>query len=367
MANVRLLSINKSFDGKKNVLDNISLCVEDKSFVVIIGPSGCGKTTMLNIIAGLELCTSGDIYINNKRVNDVEPKDRDIAMVFQSYALYPHLSVYDNLAFTLTIKRLPKDKIDHKVNNVAALLGISELLNRKPRQLSGGQMQRVAIGKAMVRNPAVFLMDEPLSNLDANLKTSMRYELSRLHKELGATFIYVTHDQIEAMTLATMLVVMNEGRIQQVGTPYEVYMKPRNMFVGQFIGTPSMNLFNCGITKQNNNYYANLLGLNLQVDILDTNEDAMCLGDRIIIGIRPEDFILCKNEIGIHVDIVHYEVLGSEIILHCEMEISESFFVIRTTTDESLMDLKQINVLPRRERIHFFHPITGERLNKSQL
>lgn len=367
MASVRLDEIHKTFDKKKYVIDDVSLCVEDKSFVVIIGPSGCGKTTLLNIIAGLELPTSGSVFINGNCVNKIEPKDRDIAMVFQSYALYPHLSVYENLAFALKVKQIRKDQIDKKVNDVAALLGIADLLGRKPKQLSGGQMQRVAIGKAIVRNPLVFLMDEPLSNLDANLKNSMRFELKKLHKELDTTFIYVTHDQVEAMTLATILVIMNEGKIQQVGTPYDVFMMPRNLFVGQFIGSPSMNVLECPITRRGKDNYANFLGMDLQIDIdyFKTNDHTNQIDNQILIGVRPDDFLISQSDIGIRVNIISYEVLGAEIILHCKPDIAVNKpLIVKASTNELLMKLHEVNICPKDERIHFFHPITGERLNK---
>ena len=261
MARVILESVSKTFDSSSYAVNSLSLNVAEHSFLVLIGPSGCGKTTTLNMIAGLESISSGKIFIDEKCINDVEAKDRDIAMVFQTYALYPHLTVKDNLAFALKIRHVPKKDISAKIEKVSSLLGISQLLNRKPNQLSGGQMQRVAIGKAIMREPKVFLMDEPLSNLDASLRYKMRDELKKLHQSLNATFVYVTHDQIEAMTLGTEIAVMNEGVIQQVGSPYEVFTNPKNKFVAGFIGNPKMNFFECELKKAGDKYRFSILSI----------------------------------------------------------------------------------------------------------
>lgn len=260
MASVNLNNLYKTFDGSKYVVNGININIDDGAFLVIVGPSGCGKSTTLNLIAGLESVSKGDIYINENKVTDVEPKDRNIAMVFQGHALYPHLTVWGNLAFSLKVKRINKKLIEEKVRKIANMLGVSDLLKRKPHQLSGGQKQRVALGRAIIREPLVFLMDEPLSNLDANLKTSMREEIKRLHKELKATFVYVTHDQIEAMTLATQLVVMNDGKIQQIGRPYDVFMNPANIFVAKFIGTYPLNVIQCELTVKSDEFYINAFG-----------------------------------------------------------------------------------------------------------
>ena len=250
MAEVRLANIVKRY-GSNTVVDQVSLSVEDKEFLVLVGPSGCGKTTTLRMIAGLEEVTDGEIYIDKQDVTYAHPKDRDVAMVFQNYALYPHMNVYMNMAFGLRLKKFPKPEIDTRVKNVAAILGIDHLLRRKPKQLSGGERQRVAMGRAIVRKPRAFLFDEPLSNLDAKLRVIMRGELSKLHEKLETTSIYVTHDQIEAMTLADRIVVMNEGRISQIGEPMEVYNSPANIFVAGFIGNPAMNFIDVRIVEEN--------------------------------------------------------------------------------------------------------------------
>ena len=247
MADVLYDGVTKRF-GDVYALNDLTLEIPDKEFLVLVGPSGCGKSTALRLLAGLEDISEGDVYIGGERVNDVAPKDRDIAMVFQSYALYPHMSVYDNMAFGLSLRKTPKDEIDRRVRESAQILGIEDLLDRKPRQLSGGQRQRVALGRAIVREPAVFLLDEPLSNLDAKLRVQTRAEISKLHQRLETTFVYVTHDQVEAMTMATRIAVMNEGMLQQVGTPQELYESPVNVFVAGFIGSPAMNLFEVAVT-----------------------------------------------------------------------------------------------------------------------
>ncbi|NJA71289.1 sn-glycerol-3-phosphate ABC transporter ATP-binding protein UgpC, partial [Clostridioides difficile] len=241
MSEVILKNISKLYSNGFNAVKNINIDIKDKEFIVLVGPSGCGKSTTLRMIAGLEEISEGELYIGDKLVNDIEPKDRDIAMVFQNYALYPHLSVYENMAFALKLRKLPKDEIDKKVKEAAKILDLLPLLNKKPKTLSGGQRQRVALGRAIVRNPKVFLMDEPLSNLDAKLRTAMRTEITKLHQQLGTTFIYVTHDQVEAMTMADRIVVMKDGVVQQIATPQDVYDYPANIFVAGFIGAPQMN------------------------------------------------------------------------------------------------------------------------------
>lgn len=241
MAEIKMNNITKKYDGKVTAVENFNLDIDDKEFIVFVGPSGCGKSTTLRMIAGLEDITEGELYIGDRLVNDVAPKDRDIAMVFQNYALYPHMNVYDNMAFGLKLRKFKKDEIERRVKEAARILGLEQFLDRKPKALSGGQRQRVALGRAIVRDPQVFLMDEPLSNLDAKLRVQMRAEISKLHQRLQTTTIYVTHDQTEAMTMATRIVVMKDGVIQQVGTPKEVYDTPENVFVGGFIGSPAMN------------------------------------------------------------------------------------------------------------------------------
>ena len=253
MASISLNHIKKVYPGDIEVISDLNLQIKDKEFVVLVGPSGCGKSTTLRMIAGLEEISDGEMYIGDRKVNDVAPKDRDIAMVFQNYALYPHMTVYKNMAFALKLRKTPKDEIDRKVHEAAKVLDIEHLLNRKPKQLSGGQRQRVALGRAMVRDPAVFLLDEPLSNLDAKLRSQLRTDLIELHNRLGSTFVYVTHDQVEAMSMGTQIVLMNKGKIMQCGTPHTIYHDPDNVFTAQFIGTPPMN-----ILKQNQVHYEHL-------------------------------------------------------------------------------------------------------------
>lgn len=288
MAKVVLKNLTKTF---KNVVavKNVNLEINDREFLVLVGPSGCGKTTVLRMIAGLEEATEGEIYIGDRLVNDVSPKDRDIAMVFQNYALYPHMSVYDNMAFALKLRRLPKEQIRQRVSEVAELLGLTELLNRKPKQLSGGQRQRVALGRAIVREPKVFLMDEPLSNLDAKLRVQTRAELIKLHRRLGITTIYVTHDQVEAMTMGDRIAVMCDGVIQQVDTPLNVYNHPANKFVAGFIGTPSMNFLDARIVESDGGYVIDGGSFRLKAPADKTDLLRPYVNKEVIFGIRPED------------------------------------------------------------------------------
>ena len=289
MAAVSLKNICKIYDGGVKAVDNVNIEIEDKEFVVLVGPSGCGKSTTLRMVAGLEDISSGTLTIDGKVMNDVPPKDRDIAMVFQNYALYPHMTVYDNMAFGLKIRKLPKEEIDQRVREAAKLLDIEALLERKPKALSGGQRQRVAVGRAIVRNPKVFLFDEPLSNLDAKLRVQMRAEISNLHNRLQATMIYVTHDQVEALTMADKIVVMKLGVIQQIGGPMELYNEPDNKFVAGFIGSPPMNFITVDVQKSGDKTYLKSASFTLDV----TNEQAKFLmpyvGKKVTFGIRPED------------------------------------------------------------------------------
>lgn len=302
MSKVVLQNLVKSYDGKKNIIDNINLEINDKEFIVLVGSSGCGKSTILRLISGLEEITSGDIIIDDEVVNNVHPKDRNIAFVFQSYALYPHLSVYDNLAFGLKMRKYSKKEIEEKVISVAKSLNLEELLDRKPKQLSGGQRQRVALGRAIVREPKVFLMDEPLSNLDANLRVQMRAEIKRLHKKLETTFVYVTHDQTEALTMGDRIVVLDKGIIQQVASPVEIYNNPKNKFVAGFIG--QMNFI--PITLDNNKFSIN--GINFELD----NEILAKLNGKseLIVGIRAENMVKGETSITAVTDIV--EMNGGE-------------------------------------------------------
>ena len=309
MANVTLKNVVKRYDTK-TIIDNISLEIKDKEFLVLVGSSGCGKSTILRMIAGLEDITSGEIYIGDKCVNNVHPKDRDIAFVFQSYALYPHMSVYENIAFPLKMRNFKKEEIDKKVKEAAEILNLTEYLDRRPKQLSGGQRQRVALGRAIVRNPKVFLMDEPLSNLDAKLRVQMRSEIKKLHEKLQTTFIYVTHDQTEALTMGDRIVVLDKGVIQQVDEPEKIYYNPANTFVGGFLGSPSMNFIKSKVengTVKFNDYIIHL-----------TDEQQQLIQNRgeIIIGIRPEKMESLSSNYEFRTEIDISEMLGSEKIVY---------------------------------------------------
>jgi len=324
MAKVELKNLTKKFDEVVAVNDMNSV-IEDREFVVLVGPSGCGKTTTLRMIAGLEEVTQGEIYIGDRLVNNVPPKDRDIAMVFQNYALYPHMNVYDNMAFGLKLRRTPKAEIEHRVHEAAKILKIEELLKRRPKQLSGGQRQRVALGRAIVRNPKVFLMDEPLSNLDAKLRVQMRTEIAKLHQRLNATIVYVTHDQTEAMTMASKIVIMKDGLIQQTGDPQTVYDHPANMFVAGFIGSPAMNFLDVVVTdslKLKND----MIELDTVDNIRKIIKDNKLMGKEIILGIRPEDlddskFVNIPKEgriITAPVEVT--EPMGAEIYVYIDIQ-----------------------------------------------
>jgi multiple sugar transport system ATP-binding protein len=321
MATVTYDHVTKRFDTVVAV-DDFNLEIPDKEFLVLVGPSGCGKSTALRLLAGLEEITEGKIYIGERLVNNVAAKDRDIAMVFQSYALYPHMSVHDNMAFGLSLRKTPKEEIQRRVQGAAQILGIEDLLKRKPRQLSGGQRQRVALGRAIVRDPAVFLLDEPLSNLDAKLRVQTRAELSKLHQRLGTTFIYVTHDQVEAMTMATRIAVMKDGVLQQVGAPQELYDRPDNVFVAGFIGSPAMNFFKATLKGQREEMYLDIDGFRVPVPASRLKDLLPYLGKEVIFGMRPEN--ICDPEcqppstdaapVTAMVDVT--EVMGSEVFLH---------------------------------------------------
>ena len=290
MASIQLKHITKQYPGGVTAVHDCNLSIEDKEFIILVGPSGCGKSTVLRMIAGLEEITSGEIYIGDRLVNEVAPKDRNIAMVFQNYALYPHMTVYKNMAFSLKLRKIPKAEIDEKVRAAAKILDIESLLDRKPRALSGGQRQRVALGRAMVRNPSVFLLDEPLSNLDAKLRTSMRAEITMLHERLGTTFVYVTHDQVEAMTMGDRIAVMKDGIIQQVDTPQNLYDHPANLFVGGFIGSPQMNLIDAVVEESDGEFYAAFGASKILIPsgIVPAKVCEDYLGKTVVLGIRPE-------------------------------------------------------------------------------
>src|SRR4051794_17754175 len=318
MARVAIRSLNKKFDEVHAVKD-VNLDIRDKEFLVLVGPSGCGKTTTLRMVAGLESITSGSISIDEKVVNELAPMDRDIAMVFQNYALYPHMTVYDNMAFGLKMRKFDKAEIAKRVKQAADILGIQDLLKRKPRQLSGGQRQRVALGRAIVRHPQVFLFDEPLSNLDAKLRVQMRVELKKLHERLGTTAIYVTHDQVEAMTLGDRVVVMRDGRVQQVGDPMELYNEPANRFVAGFIGSPAMNFASVRVATEDGTLWAESEDLRIKVPPRTAQRLAQYTGKKAVLGVRPEDLRIARDgddrDFSFDVAIEVVERLGSEILL----------------------------------------------------
>ena len=355
MAQVVLKDLNKKYDEVHAVKD-VNLHIRDKEFVVLVGPSGCGKSTTLRMVAGLEEITSGEIAIGERVVNDLPPKDRDIAMVFQNYALYPHMTVYDNMAFGLKMRKFPKPEIEKRVREAAEILGIQELLKRKPRQLSGGQRQRVAVGRAIVRHPQVFLFDEPLSNLDAKLRVQMRVELKRLHDRLETTAIYVTHDQVEAMTLGDRVVVMKDGWIQQVGEPLELYSHPANKFVAGFIGSPAMNFVDVTIAAPADGVWAEAPGLRLRVPPDRTERLRAHAGQRITLGVRPEDLHLAAGGDAPHtivdavVDVV--EPLGSEILL--DVKVGPSMMVARVDPTVRVKVHETLRLAVDPDRMQFF-------------
>ena len=327
MAGISLRNIKKVYPGNVEVIPDLSLEIKDKEFIILVGPSGCGKSTTLRMIAGLEEISGGELYIGDKLVNDVPPKDRDIAMVFQNYALYPHMTVYKNIAFGLQLRKVPKEVIDQKVHEAARVLDLEHLLNRKPKALSGGQRQRVALGRAMVRDPAVFLLDEPLSNLDAKLRTAMRAEITRLHKRLNTTFVYVTHDQTEAMTMGDRIVVMKDGVIQQADTPQNLYDYPCNLFVAGFIGSPQMNFIDAAIEKKDGRYHVAFNGYSFEIPADKGGAETFdqYVGRTVTLGIRPED-IYTEDErltqhagsvISAEIDIA--ELMGAEVYLYLLM------------------------------------------------
>ena len=314
-------------------VQEFNLEIADKEFVVLVGPSGCGKSTTLRMIAGLEEITAGELWIGDKLMNNVEPKDRDIAMVFQNYALYPHMTVYENMAFSLKLKKTPKDVIDRKVREAAEILDITEYLDRKPKALSGGQRQRVAIGRAIVRDPAVFLMDEPLSNLDAKLRNQMRAEIIKLRQRIDTTFVYVTHDQTEAMTLGDRIVIMRDGFIQQIGTPQEVFDHPANLFVAGFIGTPQMNLFDARLTKNGDKYAVEVGGISVELsEDKQTRLNAKNVAPQeVTLGVRPDHMMLCESGIKGTVDVS--ELMGPSIHLHVTAEGKDVIVILPANGD----------------------------------
>ncbi len=372
MASVKLSNVKKIYGKNTVAVNSFNLDIADKEFIVFVGPSGCGKSTTLRMIAGLEDISSGTIEIDGRVVNDLQPRDRDIAMVFQNYALYPHLTVFENMAFSLRLRKLPQDEVYERVTAAAEVLGITEYLTRKPRALSGGQRQRVAIGRAMVRDSKVFLMDEPLSNLDAKLRNQMRAEIILLRKRIDTTFIYVTHDQTEAMTLGDRIVIMRDGFIQQVGTPEEVFDSPKNLFVAEFIGAPKMNTIRTQLCVDGEKYYVTPYGARIEV----TGKKAEMLKEKniasrdIILGVRPEHFVLAdKNDrSAIKCTVVVNEMMGSELHIHALKENNDKL-IIRIPTislDEearhALSAGETVYVTFESKVMHFFDPETEENL-----
>lgn len=363
MATVELKNITKVYEGDVRAVDNANITVQDREFVVLVGPSGCGKTTTLRMIAGLEDITEGELYIDGKLVNDVPPKDRDIAMVFQNYALYPHMTVYDNMAFGLKIRKYPKAEIEARVHEAAQILDIEELLERKPKALSGGQRQRVAVGRAIVRKPKVFLFDEPLSNLDAKLRVQMRAEISNLHHRLNATMIYVTHDQIEAMTMADTIVVMKGGIIQQIGNPLGLYNNPVNRFVAGFIGSPPMNFLTVSVLNEGGKIVIDEGDFKLPITGKQAENLKPYVGKQVVFGVRPEDLSYDGNTTEIiptTIEVV--EPLGYEI--HLMVSTKKHQMIARATPTRTFKIGDKLNLIPDMNRVIFFDVETEQAIGR---
>lgn len=375
MSEIALRNVCKQFDSEHYGVKDFNLDIHDKEFVIFVGPSGCGKSTTLRIIAGLEEITDGELWIDGELSNYLEPKERGMSMVFQNYALYPNMTVYGNMAYALKIRKLPKDEIDRKVHEVAKILEIDQLLDRRPEALSGGQKQRVAIGSAIIRKPKAFLMDEPLSNLDAKLRAQMRVELVKLHKQLDTTIIYVTHDQTEAMTLGTKIVVMKDGLIQQVGAPQSIYDNPVNLFVAGFLGSPSMNFFRCTVKEEENNRTALLLddAKTVKKVYLDGTRGKQIAdrynGRHVILGIRPEDIyefdeakkLGIENEsVDVDEPVVNREMLGAEVILYFDEQ--GKTLAVRLSPENQTQVGEKVSLYFDMEKAHVFDPETEENI-----
>ena len=360
MASLSLKGIQKIYPNGFHAVKDFNLEIEDKEFIIFVGPSGCGKSTTLRMIAGLEEISGGTLKIGDKVMNDVEPKDRDIAMVFQNYALYPHMTVYDNMAFGLKLRKVPKDQIDKAVREAARILDLEKLLDRKPKALSGGQRQRVAMGRAIVRNPKVFLMDEPLSNLDAKLRVQMRIEISKIHQRLGATIIYVTHDQTEAMTLGTRIVVMKDGVVQQVDTPQHLYEQPGNLFVAGFMGSPQMNFLDAQIAEKGGDLIAKVGEYDIVIPAAKAKvlKDGGYVGKTVVLGIRPEDihdsqmFIEASPSVPMTSTVKVYELLGAEVFLYFDVNGTQVTARVDPRTNSKTGDT--IKFAFDMEKSHFF-------------
>ena len=366
MASLSLRGIYKRYPGGVVAVSDFTMNIKDKEFIILVGPSGCGKSTTLRMIAGLEEISEGELFIGDRLVNDVAPKDRDIAMVFQNYALYPHMTVYDNMAFGLKLRKVPKDEIDKMVKEAAKILDLTQLLDRKPKALSGGQRQRVAMGRAIVRNPKVFLMDEPLSNLDAKLRVQMRIEIAKLHQRLGTTIIYVTHDQTEAMTLGTRIVVMKDGVIQQVDTPQNLYEKPQNLFVAGFMGSPQMNFMDAVVDIKGNDVTLTVGKHTLKVPASKKQAliDGGYNGRTVVLGIRPEDvhdeadFIAKSPDTVIEAKIRVYEMLGAEVYLY--FDVNEANCTARVNPRTSARPGDTVKLALDLSKIHVFDKDTEQ-------
>ena len=391
MGAIKIQDVGKIYPNGTRALEDVNIEINDGEFVVLVGPSGCGKTTLLRMVAGLEDITEGEISIGEKVVNEVAPKDRDIAMVFQNYALYPHMSVYDNMAFSLKLRKLPKEEIDKKVKDAAKTLEISELLDRKPKALSGGQRQRVAMGRAIVRNPEAFLMDEPLSNLDAKLRVQMRAELGQLHTQLETTTLYVTHDQVEAMTMGDRVAVIRKGELQQIDTPREIYLYPKNIFVAGFIGSPSMNFVYADVKISGKKAELSFAGETINCDGESAKKLEKMDGEQIVLGIRPEAFedsIYAKDgeySASIDIKVTLLEQLGSDSYIHFYKDIKpvqteaieeiladegedisvlgdETKFIARINPNSTVKEGEEIKLSIDSSKLHFFDPSTGNAL-----
>ena len=366
MARVQLKHVYKRYTGDVVAVKDFDLDIQDKEFLVMVGPSGCGKSTTLRMIAGLEEISDGELWIGDRLVNDVHPKDRDIAMVFQNYALYPHMNIYDNMAFGLKLRKVDKKEIDRRVREAAKILDIGHLLDRKPKALSGGQRQRVALGRAIVREPQVFLMDEPLSNLDAKLRVQMRAEIAKLHKRLATTVIYVTHDQTEAMTMGDRIVVMKDGIVQQVGTPQEIYSHPKNIFVASFIGSPSMNFVRGSLVEEGGAVFFRTEGMNVKLPEGRTAalRDAGVIGKAVVLGIRPENLhdepmvmdTFPDAQVTAAVEVVEH--LGSESYVY--LNLSGQSLVARVAARTDVKSLANISLALDINKIHIFNADTDE-------
>lgn len=357
MAEVRLKDVSKIYDSKVKAIDSVSIEIHDKEFVVLVGPSGCGKSTLLRMIAGLESISDGDIYIDDNLVNELSPKDRDIAMVFQNYALYPHMTVYENMAFGLKIRKFKKEEIKKRVEHASDILNLEELLHRKPKALSGGQRQRVAIGRAIVRKPKIFLFDEPLSNLDAKLRVQMRTEISKLHHRLGATIVYVTHDQIEAMTMGDKIVVLKDGIINQISAPMNLYNHPANKFVAGFIGSPAMNFIRGKIISDSELFFVSTDNL-IKIALLTEQQEILkkYTNEEVTIGIRPENIIPSKlineNSYKITTTLDVVEPMGNETIIY--FKVGGNKMIARIQSGEVLRVNQSFELLINLEYLHFF-------------